>query len=277
MVCSCTGRGNRSHEPQACRFGNSCRQLSVNLTPEGGRVLGIGDDAEQNPCDAVLEQLASDMVYVEGGSFVMGEDPLAEGAVDPVGNAAHEVTLHGFFICRFEVTQKLWETVMGTNPSRVKGDDLPVVQVSWEDCQTFIDRLDSLTGVRYRLPTEAEWEYACRGGSLSQDFKYSGSHDIDAVAWYDGNSGETLHPVGQKQANELGLYDMSGNVWEWCQDYYGNYPCDPQDNPSGPSEGVSRVCRGGSWIHNARNCLPSLRNETPVSFSIDCLGLRLVL
>lgn len=164
-----------------------------------------------------------------------------------------------FYICKYEVTQRLWHEVMGNNPSEMQGDNLPVEQVNWNDCQAFIAKLNAVTGRSYRLPTEAEWEYACRGGKLSRDYAYSGSDDLDEVAWYADNSGGTSHPVGQKRPNELGLFDMSGNVWEWCQDMH---------------EGTG-MCRGGSWIHNARNCDPSLPNETPQSFSINSLGLRL--
>lgn len=203
--------------------------------------LSSGNDSEssQVQTDAVLsvfDELAGDMVYVESDS----------------GN---------FYICKYEVTQRLWKEVMGDNPSQMQGDDLPVEQVSWNDCQVFIGRLNELTGKSYRLPTEFEWEYACRGGKYSKEYEYSGSDDIDKVAWYDANSEDKSHPVGQKQPNELGLYDMSGNVWEWCQDLHD----------------ADRVCRGGSWIHNARNCDPSLPNETPQSFSINSLGLRLAL
>lgn len=166
-----------------------------------------------------------------------------------------------FHICKYEVTQRLWKEVMGDNPSQMQGDDLPVEQVSWDDCQTFIGKLNGLTGKNYRLPTEAEWEYACRGGKQSEGYAYSGSNNIDEVAWYDENSDGRTHSVGQKMPNELGIYDMSGNVWEWCLDMH-------------ESEGM---CRGGSWIHNARNCDPSLPNETPRSFSINSLGLRLAL
>lgn len=183
-----------------------------------------------------FDKLANDMVYVEGASG-------------------------SFYICKYEVTQKLWNEVMMDNPSNVQGDELPVEQVNWDDCQAFISRLNELTGKNYRLPTESEWEYACKGGKYSKGYKYSGSDEIDKVAWYDQNSDGKTHPVGQKQPNELGLYDMSGNVWEWCQDMH---------------EGTG-MCRGGSWIHNARNCAPSLPNETPLSFKIDCLGLRLAL
>lgn len=189
-----------------------------------------------NPELSVFDELANDMVYVEADSG-------------------------SFYICKYEVTQKLWSKVMGENPSQMQGDDLPVEQVNWDDCQAFIGKLNKLTGMNYRLPTEVEWEYACRGGKYSKGYAYSGSDDIDKVAWYDGNSEGRTHPVGQKMPNELGLYDMSGNVWEWCQDM--------QDG--------SGMCRGGSWIHNARNCNPSLKNETPQAFKINSLGLRLAL
>lgn len=172
-----------------------------------------------------------------------------------------ETDTGGFYICKYEVTQELWMEVMTENPSEMQGDSLPVEQVNWNDCQTFISKLNKLTGKNYRLPTEAEWEYACRGGKRTKGYAYSGSDDIDQVAWYDANSEGKTHPVGQKQPNELGLYDMSGNVWEWCQDMYES----------------TGMCRGGSWIHNVRNCDPSLPNETPQTFSINSLGLRLAL
>lgn len=172
-----------------------------------------------------------------------------------------EVDTGHFYICKYEVTQKLWMAVMGDNPSEMQGDDLPVEQVNWNECQAFIGKLNELTGKHYRLPTEAEWEYACKGGKYSKGYKYSGSNDLDAVAWYDENSDGKSHPVGLKLPNELGLYDMSGNVWEWCQDMHE----------------YTGMCRGGSWIHNARNCDPSLPNETPQSFKINSLGLRLAL
>jgi len=187
------------------------------------------------------------------------------------------VTLSTYYIGRTEVTQALWEAVMGSNPSRFKGDNNSVECVSWEDCQEFIRKLNSLTGRVFRLPTEAEWEYAARGGNRSSGYRYSGSNDIDEVAWYDGNAGMTTHPVGQKRANELGLYDMSGNVYEWCSDWYGSYSSAPQTNPQGPATGSDRVCRGGFYWFDAGVCRVSDRRRLVPSYRGCDLGLRLVL
>ncbi len=166
---------------------------------------------------------------------------------------------------------------MANNPSYFKGDNLPVEYVSWGDCQEFISKLNQLTGKHFRLPTEAEWEYAARGGDKSKGYKYAGSNNISSVAWYDGNSGNTTHNVGTKLPNELGLYDMSGNVLEWCQDWYGGYSSSGQTNPSGASSGSNRVHRGGGWDYNARHCRVSARNGgAPYYRGVD-LGLRLAL
>ena len=192
----------------------------------------------------------------------------------------HKVTLSGYMIGKTEVTQELWQAVMGSNPSRFKGDNLPVEQVSWNDCQEFIKKLNSLTGLNFRLLTEAEWEYAARGGNKSKGYKYSGSgdYDIGSVAWYHSNSSSKTHAVATKSANELGLYDMSGNVWEWCSDWYGDYSSGSQTNPKGPSSGSGRVCRGGSWDSYARRCRVSNRSycNSP-DFRNSDLGLRLAL
>jgi len=166
---------------------------------------------------------------------------------------------------------------MGSNPSRFKGENLPVENVSWDDCQAFIRKLNELTGQTFRLPTEAEWEYAARGGIKSKGYKYAGSNTLNDVAWYYGNNGEKTHPVGSKSSNELGLYDMSGNVWEWCQDWYGSYSSSSQTNPSGASSGSIRVYRGGSWYNNAGSCRVSYRYGGNPSHSFDFLGLRLAL
>ena len=219
------------------------------------------------------------MVPVEGGTFTMGatleQGSDAHGDEKPV----HKVTLSSFAIGQTEVTQELWEAVMGSNPSSYKGAKRPVEEVSWNDCQTFITKLNQLTGKKFRLPTEAEWEYAARGGKNSKGYKYAGSNTIDEVAWYASNWGIQTHDVATKKPNELGLYDMSGNVWEWCQDLYGSnyYSSSPQTNPTGPSSGSNRVLRGGSRIHYARDCRVSLRYyDDPDWRSISC-GLRLAL
>jgi len=189
----------------------------------------------------------------------------------------HQVTVSSFSIGKYEVTQEEWEAVMGKNPSYYKGAKRPVEEVSWNDCQEFIRKLNSLTGKQFRLPTEAEWEFAARGGTKSNHYKYAGSNTLSSVAWYDDNSGSTTHPVGQKSPNELGLYDMSGNVWEWCQDWYGDYSSSAQTNPKGPSSGSYRVVRGGSWDDDARLCRVSSRFIFTPGVTSYSLGLRLAL
>lgn len=220
-----------------------------------------------NELDPVLQNLINNMVYVEGGSFMMGSDDSdAYNDEKPV----HRETVGSFSIGKYEVTQKEWKAVMGNIPSHFKGDDLPVENVSWNDCQKFIRKLNSLTGRNFRLPTEAEWEYAARGGNRSNGYKYSGSNDINNVAWYDGNSGNRTHNVGTKAANELGLYDMSGNVFEWtssklCRDY------------SQPRNLPFLVIRGGSWQDRARECRLSVRVSVEATIRFNTLSLRLVL
>ena len=176
-----------------------------------------------------------------------------------------------------EVTQEEWQAVMGSNPSNFKGAKLPVENVSWNDCQEFIRKLNALTGKQFRLPTEAEWEYAARGGNRSRGYKFAGGNYLSSLAWYADNSNSQTHPVGQKSPNKLGLYDMSGNVWEWCHDWYGAYSSGSQTNPTGPSSGSLRVRRGGSWIDNARCCRSSDRCSLTPSYRLSGLGLRLAL
>ena len=216
------------------------------------------------------------MIPVEGGTFTMGAtSEMTEPFSDE--EPTHQVTLSSYYIGETEVTQALWEAVMGSNPSRFKGDNLPVEKVSWHDCQTFISRLNSLTGKRFRLPTEAEWEFAARGGNQSRHTQYSGSSRIDDVAWYEDNSGYKTHPVKTKQPNELGIYDMTGNVWEWCHDWYDSYSSYAQTDPTGASSGSDRVSRGGSWGDSPRFCRSSYRNSwSPWKLGTN-LGLRLVL
>lgn len=223
---------------------------------------------------AELSKLSNNMVYVQGGTFMMGANLDDTEAYDDE-KPRHQMNLSGFYICRYEVTQALWKAVMGSNPSFFKGNNLPVETVSWNDCQQFIRKLNSLTGQNYRLPTEAEWEYAARGGNSSRGYKYSGSNYIDNVAWYDSNSGSKTHPVGKKSPNELGLYDMSGNVYEWCSDWKGNYSSGYKSNPEGSYYGPGRVNRGGGWCNVARRCRALYRDYFAPGDSDNDLGLRL--
>ena len=225
----------------------------------------------------VKDGISIDMVRVEAGTFTMGataemKDPWKEE------KPTHQVTLtNDYYIGKYEVTQALWKAVMGKNPSFFKGDNLPVEQVSWDDCQEFISKLNRITGKMFRLPTEAEWEYAARGGNNSRGYQYSGSNNVLDVAWVRDNSEKVTHAVGTKQPNELGIYDMSGNVWEWCQDWFGEYNNFSQVNPTGANSGSERVHRGGGRILHAWFCHSSCRfSYTPGTCDSD-LGLRLVL
>ena len=215
------------------------------------------------------------MVEVGGGTFTMGATSEQGSDAWDEETPAHQVTLSDYYIGQTEVTQALWEAVMGSNPSDHRGDNLPVEQVSWDDCQVFIQELNQLTGKQFRLPTEAEWEYAARGGRKSRGYKYAGGNNIDSVAWCDGNSGNETHPVATKQANELGIYDMSGNVLEWCSDWCGDYTSSSQSDPQGPSSGLYRVIRGGCYYNFARNCRVSYRISNTLDYRSGYLGLRL--
>lgn len=276
--------------------------FDVVFTPLGvgvsyGRIVRIFSDAENGTqtvalsgtgADAATAEkqtftvngVSFDMIAVEGGTFWMGaEDDDYEAS--SVERPRHEVRVDDYAIGQTEVTQQLWETVMGNNPSNWKGVDLPVENVSWDECQTFISKLNTLTGREFRLPTEAEWEFAARGGKNSNGYKYSGSNDIDAVAWYTNNSNGQTHPVAQKAYNELGIYDMSGNVWEWCNDWYDEqyYSVASHDNPTGPSATSFHVRRGGRWDHNSPLCRVSSRNDglREGESQYDGSGLRLAL
>ena len=224
-----------------------------------------------------------DMIRVEGGTFMMGALPNDNDA-DGLEIPAHSVTLSSFFIGETLVTQTLWQAIMGNNPSHFKGDYKPVERVSWNDCQDFISKLNCLTGKKFRLPTEAEWEFAARGGNKSHGYKYSGSNIPNDVAWHTGNSGLGMlslfpetHVVKQKQSNELGIYDMSGNVNEWCSDWYGDYEYLSYTNPQGPLTGKTRICRGGSWYYGSFGCRSSARKRYYPTEKSYCIGLRLVL
>lgn len=219
-----------------------------------------------------------DMIKVEAGSFAMGCTSEQGGDCYNSETPYHRVTIsRDYYIGKFEVTQELWEAVMGNNPSRWKAFDRPVENVTWNDAQKFCAELSRMTGRQFRLPTEAEWEYAARGGKKSTNAKYSGSSSISNVAWYGDNSGGQTHSVGKLRPNELGIYDMSGNVWEWCYDWYGSYDSASQIDPMGPSSGSCRVLRGGSWYNDARSCRVSDRYDYGPGDRDGNRGFRLVL
>ena len=226
----------------------------------------------------VLEKLIKNMVKVEGGTFTMGATSEQGSDAGSDEKPVHQVTLSDFYLGKYEVTQEEWEAVMGNYPSEFKGSHRPVECVSWKDCRDFISKLNRLTGLNFSLPTEAQWEYAARGGKKSKGYKYSGSNTIGDVAWYRDNSSSKTHDVGTKAPNELGLYDMSGNVWEWCSDWYSSsyYSSSPSVNPTGPSSGSYRVFRGGSWNIIAHYCRVSYRHYDFPDYRSNCLGFRLV-
>ena len=216
-----------------------------------------------------------EMIYVGPGTFTMGSPPSEEGRDDD--ETQHRVTLtKGFWLGKYEVTQNQWQSVMGSNPSFFKGDaNLPVENVSWDDCQEFVRKVSDAARRQFgggaRLPTEAEWEYACRA---EMSGAYAGTGRLDDMGWYSGNSGDKTHPVGQKRANGWGFYDMHGNVWEWCQDWYGDYDSNATD-PSGPASGDYRALRGGSWGSLARFCRSADRDGDDPGYRCSCYGFRL--
>jgi formylglycine-generating enzyme required for sulfatase activity len=230
-------------------------------------------------------------VRVEGGTFRMGSASGGDSDERPV----HSVTVKSFYMGKYEVTQKEWAEIMGSNPSNFKGDNLPVEMVSWHDAIEYCNKRSLREGLTpayrgsgdsvtcdlsasgYRLPTEAEWEYAAKGGNKDpMTYEYSGGNSAGSVGWYTDNSGNRTHPAGQKQPNSLGLYDMSGNVWEWCWDWYGNYPSGSQTDPLGPASGSRRVLRGGSWGYSAPDLRSAYRGYNSPTLRYSSLGFRLV-
>ena len=258
---------------------NETAELSVNMTKGttnampsiGGRPSASGGRT------FTVNGVSFTMMPVEGGIFRMGATEEQGSDVGNDENPVHKVTLNSYYIGQTEVTQKLWNAVMSSSEVDFQGDNLPIVFISRDDCQTFINRLNQFTGQKFRLPTEAEWEYAARGGNHSKGYKYSGSNTLSDVAWYEENSDGKTHPVATKRPNELGLYDMSGNVWEWCKDWYDSYRNLAQSNPTGSYYGSFRVLRGGSWRSSTKDCRVSCRNGNKPSFRSNDLGFRLVL
>ncbi len=216
-----------------------------------------------------------EFVWCPPGSFLMGSPPDEKERQDD--ERQHRVTLsQGFWIGKYELTQEQWESVMGSNPSRFKGSRNPVESVSWEDCQAFIKKLNEDSGGSYRLPTESEWEYACRAGTTTAYGFGSSSANLSTYAWYDSNSGRKTHPVGGKKANAWGLHDMHGNVWEWCSDWFGDYPSGPVTDPKGPDSGSERVERGGTWYYYHGYARSANRSRDLPEPTFNHLGFRLV-
>ena len=288
-----------------------CTTLEKAVTIEEGKVKELSEKLQTGPTNKTftVNGVTFEMVAVKGGTFTMGSTDQYAKDDEKI---THSVTVGDFMIGKFEVTQRLWKAVMGTNPSHFKGDNLPVENVSWNDCQEFITKLNQKTGANFRLPTEAEWEYAARGGTNTSLYNgeninikgTNNSSNLDKLAWYGGNCGQNYtssagcdvsqgidisgwsekqyndkkggtHLVGLKQPNVYGLYDMLGNVWEWCQDWYGDYSSGSQINPTGPSSGSHRVFRGGSWYSTAEGCRVSYRKHSTPGYGNIILGFRL--
>ena len=287
-------------------LGSQFSTVKTQATNFISKLAGYGNDSKFTAIDIdnvdIFDSLSYDeMVKVEGGTFTMGATAEQGSDYDSDELPTHQVTLSDYYIGKYEVTQQLWEYVMsysgtcadgssmsayasdvwlGSDPSSSYGvgDYYPAYYVSYYDIvDIFLPRLNKITGRTYRLPTEAEWEFAARGGKQSKGYKYSGSDNIGDVAWYTDNSDDETHQVGTKEPNELGIYDMSGNVWEWCGDWYGSYSSSAQTNPTGPSSGFDRVLRGGSWYGDARYCRVSLRDYAYPSYRFNLYGFRVVL
>lgn len=274
-------------------------------------IVPINEDLKGNFSNGE-EKILENMVLVKGGTFTMGCTSEQGRDCNNSEFPVHQVSLSDFYLSKYEVTvqefkafvdatnyitdaekegnsviwgKSFWELKVGTDwrcdvTGKLRSNNEynhPVIRVSWNDAVAYCNWFAQTTGKKYRLPTESEWEYAARGGSLTQKFKYAGSNNLDEVAWYDENSGNKTHPVGQKKPNELGLYDMSGNVWEWCQDWHGVYSSSAQTNPIGAVSGSDRIYRGGDWLLNRLNCRVSWRSYSPPSSHIYIIGFRLAL
>lgn len=263
------------------------RTISV-PSEELDSICTYNDDAEvdEDVMDFVVKGVPFRMILTKAGTFMMGSETNDSHSFVP-NDPVHEVTLtRDYYIGETEVTQALWEAVTGQTPTASGwqwheniglGADYPVYFVSYGDVLSFISRLNTLTGQAFRLPTEAEWEYAARGGNKSMGYRWSGSDDADAVAWHKGNSDNRLHAVKQKSPNELGIYDMSGNVEEWCHDWNYEYPATPATDPWGPPSGTWRMVRGGYYNDDARECTSASRDISEPTYNYNNNGFRLAL
>ncbi len=266
------------------------RVQAPDFLPQAGKVV-VNDPQQPHVVSALLKREGEErlvtvgsvtftMIPVKGGTFQMGATKEQTGEARKDEKPVHTVTLDDFQIGETEVSQALWREVMGSNPSTYKGNDLPVTNITWEECQEFIKKLNDRTGKQFRLPTEAEWEFAARGGTASRGFMFSGSDEVRSVAWHNRDSNRDHHngpyAIKSKDPNELGIYDMSGNVNEWCQDWFGDYTAEPQTNPQGPATGKEHVYRGGSWWYYGMSCRVSRRNSG-VKDVRGVIGLRLAM
>ncbi len=254
---------------------NGDGQMTINdITTLIDQVLDVNQTSQRY----VAYGVPFTMVIVDGGTFRMGATSEQASEANYDEYPVHQVTLSTYTIGQTQVTQELWEAVMGYNPSLgVINPQNPVENVSWFECQRFISDLNTLTGCQFRLPTEAEWEFAARGGNKSKHYKYSGSNNYDEVAWCELNSNDRTQPVGTKKANELGIYDMSGNVWEWCYDWWDMYSNASCVDPTGPETGTDRVCRGGCMEGHVRFCRIGYRQYYSPETARRDLGLRIAL
>jgi formylglycine-generating enzyme required for sulfatase activity len=247
------------------------KQIEWNVIAEGLEL--VGHNIKFKIIASSKEIFEPEMIFVEGGTFRIGSY-----SGQPDEKPTHSVSLKSFYISIFEITQSQWKEIMGVNPSYFyECGNCPVEQVSWNDVQQYIQKLAALTGKNYRLPTEAEWEYASRGGNKTQGYEFSGSAIIGIVSWCFDNSKSGTHEVGSKRPNELGIYDMSGNVWEWCSDWYSQYKTGSEINPKGPSTGQFKIVRGGSWSNEAADSRNSGRHKYDVATKVNNCGFRLVI
>jgi formylglycine-generating enzyme required for sulfatase activity len=267
LILSMTQQATAQKQTYAQAIDNPTTKLKAKKVPAGK------SEAKEWTAQSVAESI--EMVRIEGGAFLMGSNDGVDDAAKPV----HTVQVSTFAIGKYEITQAQWKAVMHKNPSHFSNcDNCPVENVSWNDLQEFIKKLNEQTGQHFRLPTEAEWEYAAKGGNKSNYYQYSGGNSISLVSWYGLNSGNRTHPVGKKNANELGIFDMSGNVMEWCEDWYdpAYYKKSPYENPTGPNSGKLKVIRGGSWVFREHYSSTTYRSCMTPDYRSNFFGFRLV-